>query len=187
LSCGMPQPVQPAENYFSVLDAPVRFGQDRSELEKRFYAVSRALHPDRFSTANMEARTQSISRMSFLNQAYSVLKNPVVLRDYLLKQEGVSVSGKAAMPAELAEGWFEIQDLLMEDPELAGQKLLEFETALKHQKESTENQIQSFEKEYDLHPERSVLEKLAREIQVQSYLNSIHRDVERIKKNAHSN
>jgi molecular chaperone HscB len=183
----MPQPIQSTESYFSVLGAPSNFRQDRVELERRFYEVSRALHPDRFSTARIEARTLSISRMSLLNQAYSALKNPIALRDYLLKLEGISISGKAAMPAELAEGWFEVQDLLMEDPGLAQKKLLDFETELKHQKENTEIRILALEKEYDSRPERSVLEKLAREIQTQSYLISIQRDVERIKKNAHSN
>src|SRR4051794_13563255 len=45
--CGMPQPVSAAENYFNALGVPVQFAQDRATLEKRFYELSRVLHPDR--------------------------------------------------------------------------------------------------------------------------------------------
>lgn len=183
----MPQPIQSAENYFTVLGAPSNFRQDRAALERRFYEISRALHPDRFSTSKLEAKTLSISRMSLVNQAYSVLKSPAALRDYLLKQEGISISGKAAMPAELAEAWFEIQDLRMEDPELAQKKLSEFEGELVHLKTEIDGRLQELENKFDSQHDRSVLESLAHELQTQSYLNSIQRDIERIKKNAHSN
>src|SRR4051794_2946683 len=83
--CGMPQPVLPTDDYFGAFGVERRFSQDRSFLEKRFYELSRGLHPDRFSNASPQARNNSLERMSFINQAYGTLKNPSFLREYLLK------------------------------------------------------------------------------------------------------
>jgi len=185
-ACGMPQPVSVSEDYFSAFGIPRRFGVDRQELEKRFYRISRALHPDRFTGAGVEANHLSLKRMSFLNQAYGSLKDRARLREYLLECEGI-VGEKPSIPAELAESWFEIQDLLMEDPEVAVRKLADFEGELNRLKEATERRLCSLEKEYDLQPAHHLLEKLAKELQSQSYLKSIEKDVERIKKNAYSN
>ncbi len=193
-ACGFPQPVSSSEDYFSALGMPRKFSLDRQELEKRFYEISRLLHPDRFTTSHSDAMSLSLKRMSFLNQAYGTLKAPVRLREYFLTLEGIQVSstgktvgGKTTMPIELAEAWFEIQDLWMDDPHNAQKKLIEFEIELNRLKRDAERNLISFEAEYDLHPSSQILERLAQEIQSQSYLKSIEKDVERIKKNANSN
>jgi len=192
--CGMPQPVSSSEDYFSALGVEKRFTQDRHVLEKTFYDLSRALHPDRFTTAGSTAKNLSLSRMSFLNQAYGTLKKPELLRAYLLQLEGFQVSpenkgiaSKMAIPISLAESWFEIQDLLTEDPLSAGKRLTDFEGELAQLKQKSEDELLLLEKTYDANPARQILEKLAQAIHTQSYLKSMERDVERIKKNAYSN
>jgi DnaJ-domain-containing protein 1 len=128
--------------------------------------------------------------MSFLNQAYSALKNPVVLRDYLLKQEGIlsahssQTQSRAQLPMELAEAWFEIQEVMMEsDPgdESYVHRLQEFENELTQAQVDSESKIRSLEAEYDLKSSHEILQQLGKEIQLQNYLKSIASSVAKSK------
>jgi hypothetical protein len=90
---------------------------------------------------------------------------------------------------ELAEAWFELQDSLLEAPESAGERLAEFErrlAELRHQGAQAlatiERQADQAAESHEGRPDRELLERLAREIQSQSYLKSMERDVERIRK-----
>lgn len=175
-----------SENYFSALGVEKRFAVDRGALEKRFYEISRALHPDRFTAAGSDARTRSLERMSLLNQAYQTLRNPEALRDYVLSLEGVSAP-KAQIPAELANDWFEVQDMLSEEPELAQALVEKFEEKLVSVAKLEETQVAELEAELDrsgldrLEMNRTALERLAQRVQARAYLKSLARDIERIK------
>lgn len=198
-------PVSPPD-YFSLFGLVPRFGLDRADLEKRFYGLSRELHPDRFATESVERRIEATERMSLVNEAYRTLKDPEKLRDYFLRLmnlgSGPHVSGrpdqsKAQVPAELAESWFELQEALMEDPEQAQTLLQSFVTELAALKERGQKEILALETEIDRKLEASSQEassdmpglpglketftKLADSVRAQSYLNSMERDVERIR------
>lgn len=172
------------EDYFSALGAPRRFAQDKAALEKRFYEVSRALHPDRFTGAAVQAKMSSVERMSFLNQAYRTLTNREHCRAYLLQLEGVQTSdpkSKPQLPMELAESWFELQDLVMEDPAQAKSQLECFETELRALQQAEEDVLLALEREYDVQPRTELLHQISQRIQAQSYLKSLDRDVGRIR------
>lgn len=185
--CGKPQKLS-GEDYFSVLGVEKRFAQDRAHLERNFYAASRVLHPDRFTTSDPEAQRDSLERMSFLNEAYRTLRNPGELRLFILKREGVLTqpTTSQSIPAELAEDWFDLQD------ELSKSKLEEFELKLRTFKESTGERIQRIEETLDQHFEasglptpRELLQEMLKLIHIQAYLKSIERDVERLKARVH--
>lgn len=190
--CGSPQPVS-AEDYFLVLGVERKFAQDKKILEQHFYQASRVLHPDRFTTSSAETRSLSMSRMTLLNEAYTTLKDPDLLRVYLLELEGVIGAGhKTALaqpPMELAESWFEIQDLLAEDREQALLRVTQFEKDIENYRSQLNQKITQLEKEHDSFTPRKeeTLLALAQAIQPLSYLASLSRDVERIKTHAHSN
>lgn len=184
-ACKEPQPLQPEEDYFRALGAPKRFAQDQSALQARFYELSRALHPDRFSSgSSADAQRNSIERMSFLNQAYSTLKSQDLLRAYLLKMEGVEspIPERAGsqIPLDLAEAWFDLQDVLAEDPQAASPKAKEFEVLLTRRIQENEALIQKLERDYDRAPLPSLLQEMARELHTRSYLESLQKDVARI-------
>lgn len=188
LGCGFPQPVSSEEDYFNVLGVSRQFGVDRAELERRFYRASRALHPDRFTTQGKEAQAVSLKRMSLLNEAYRVLKSPALLRKYFLELEGIKSSSQASFP-DLAEAWFEIQDEIQEvkEKDRIDAVLNDFQSKLSLAGFEAEKKLASLEASYDLQPSREILEKIALEIQKQSYLNSMVKDAERVRKNADSN
>ena len=184
-------------DYFSLFGLKRRFGVDRQALERKFYELSKSMHPDRFTMASPEAMRESLVRMSELNDAYSTLKSPESLREYYLKLEGLDSSterqsGAAGgaggpIPMELAESWFELQDAVMEDPKAAAGKVAEFEGQLADLRKQGAEGMTGLECEIDSTADahgsapRELLERLSREIRAQSYLKSMERDVERIK------
>jgi len=188
-SCGTPQAVSSLEDYFSVFGLPRRFGLDPAEVQKRFYQLSRTLHPDRFTAASLEIQALSLARMSFINQAYGILKSAESARAYLIKLEGraLRATPNASIPLELTEAWFELQELLLEDPSLAKAKLEEFQTQLSKFNAALVKKMSTLEMTYDLNPSPPLLEELSQGIQTQSYVKSMEKDMERLKKNAHSN
>jgi molecular chaperone HscB len=82
-------------DYFAFLGLPRRLRLDPADLERRFRELSRQFHPDYFYNATAAERRASLERSSYLNDAYRALKNPVTRLEYLLRTEGVSVSGSA--------------------------------------------------------------------------------------------
>jgi molecular chaperone HscB len=195
--CHLPQPVVAeggqAEDFFSTLGVPRNFKQDLSQLERRFYQLSRLLHPDRYTTAGEKAKALSLERMSQVNQAYQTLKNPNDLRDYLLELEGIkgpknarAESSTHSIPLEITETWFEIQELLLEAPDQARQKLVDFEAQLQELTTEKENELRVLEQSYDSQTakaeKRETLNRILNEVEKLNYLKSIKRDSERIKK-----
>lgn len=188
----MPQAVGPNDgaDHFAVLGLPRAFAQDRHEIERRFYELSRVLHPDRFGTVSNErladAMKHSVDRMSLVNQAYRTVRMADELRVHLLTLEGVTVpDGKkpaaGAIPMGLAEAWFEIQDMLAESPESAAHRVGSFEMDLRRSLEQVNKEIEGLEKSYDQNKDRAELEEIARRIQTQNYLRSLGRDVARVR------
>lgn len=183
--CGAPQPVSPNQDYFSLLGVKRAFRQNLADLESRFYAISRALHPDRFAAGpDPKWKVASVERMSAVNRAYQTLTKAERLRNYLLELEGVAAENeKPAIPADLAEEWFELQDAVMEEPLAAVEKLGRFERDLRRRSDELVAKIAGYESEYDagaIEPRETLrkIEKLALDGQ---YLKSMERDLLKLK------
>ncbi|MBU6376721.1 MAG: hypothetical protein KGQ59_12035, partial [Bdellovibrionales bacterium] len=115
--CGTPQPLIPGavRDPFEVFQVSRRFGQSRSDLQKRFLLLSRALHPDRFARASEAARQASLERMGLVNEAFRILGDCDAIRDFLFSQSGFQEkSAQTAEDLELAERWFDLQEQLEE-------------------------------------------------------------------------
>jgi DnaJ-domain-containing protein 1 len=182
--CKTPNPLLPDENFFSALGVAFGFFQKKEELELHFYEASRVLHPDRFVKEGSLIRDLSLKRMSFLNQSYQTLKNPFLLRRYILKQKGLLSEDSQTSPAktlvtegplgELVEEWFEIRS-----QNFSEQEKMHFLEKLKKFQFEIEAKIQTLEKAYDTlqgsgSQKQEILLKIATEIQIQSYLKSLH-------------
>jgi molecular chaperone HscB len=135
-ACGKVQPPVPVD-YFTFFGLPRKLNIDVAALEKEFYALSRKLHPDIYSTAEMREREWSLEQSSQLNDAYRTLKDPIKRTEYLLRLEGVELEEqsksateqaratgglkKQVVPPDLLE---EVFNLNMELEELRAQKKL---------------------------------------------------------------
>lgn len=117
-------------DYFAVFDLPQKLRFDAAGLEKRFYAMSRRLHPDRFVNRSPVEQEEALRQSSLLNDAYRTLRDPVQRTQHLLALEGIEleeqsksateaarasgVEKKQAVPPELLEEVFELNMQLTE-------------------------------------------------------------------------
>src|SRR5262249_54153642 len=67
----------------------VVFIVDPAELDRRYFAAQRQLHPDRFATKSARERAISQQQAVSLNEAYETLKDPLARACVLLKLAGV--------------------------------------------------------------------------------------------------
>lgn len=90
--CATCRAVQPPgdADHFARLGLPRAFALDVAELDRRYFAAQRQLHPDRFATRSPRERAISQSQAVSLNDAYETLKAPLARACYLLKLEGVA-------------------------------------------------------------------------------------------------
>src|SRR6266404_2011694 len=107
LECGKIQAVAEGSDHFSFFGLPRKLLIDESELEKRFYALSRQFHPDYFMSASEPERKASMERSSMLNDAYRTLRDRIARVTYLLTLEGYKEAEKKA-PPDLLEEVFEL-------------------------------------------------------------------------------
>lgn len=173
-------------NPFLLFGIPQKFCIDRAFLDKRFYALSRENHPDRFATStDLELKLNALKQMSAINEAYQTLINEDLRRESLLEIQGLK-SQTAALPAELAEEWFDLQDQVMDLPPVqAIEKIKNFEVSLVNRNINLKQAVLEFEKQWDetqdAKLQNEIAQKISKKITDQSYLKSLLRDVERLK------
>src|ERR1019366_6154583 len=80
------------QDYFAFLELPRNLAIDAKDLEKKFYALSRQLHPDMHSRKSQAERDQAEESTAILNDAYRTLRDPITRAEYLLKLEGFDTS-----------------------------------------------------------------------------------------------
>ncbi|HZS41979.1 MAG TPA: Fe-S protein assembly co-chaperone HscB [Polyangia bacterium] len=147
--------------FFDVLGVPRAYHQPAGELERRFHALSRELHPDRFAKAAPRARVEALQKTTELNDAYRVLKDDVKRAEYLIKLEGFDVADEKSAsvkpdPALLAE-MMELNEQLSDGNQQALARLTDDRRALALR--SVDDAFYAFEK-----GDRSVLPKIAQSL-----------------------
>jgi molecular chaperone HscB len=103
-------------DYFAFFGLPRALGLDTKDLEQRFRALSRQLHPDFYCNAAPTERLASLERSAYLNDAFRTLRDPVERLDYLLKLEGYAPKetrdASAQVPPALLQEVFELNEEL---------------------------------------------------------------------------
>lgn len=107
---------RPTADYFRFFGLEPRLKIDAAKLEKRFYELSRLLHPDRYMRKSPTEQQYSLEATAILNDAYRVLRDPVARAEYVLKQAGFeSVEPRAkTLDPSLLEEVFELNEALEE-------------------------------------------------------------------------
>lgn len=168
-------PVSPSDliiNYFTVFELKPSFTLDLADLERRFYRLAKMLHPDRFANhPDPTEKTRSIEKMSLVNQAYQTLKSAELRRDHVLECYQVP-KVKPALPADLAEEWFDVQD---EPGSLAFQT---FADKLSKRESDLNRSLKNLENEFDQSGNTETLKKISALVQDVAYLQSLSRDLE---------
>ena len=58
---------------------------DEEALERKFKALQWQLHPDRYTTANAVEQSHSTDQAALVNEAYKVLKDPLLRAEYMVR------------------------------------------------------------------------------------------------------
>lgn len=162
--------------YFEALQYPApRLRLDLDDLQKRFYARSRELHPDRFARAPQAEQQAALDASSVLNGAYRTLRHHVLRAEYVLKLSGFDV-GEQRAPADLLE---EVFDLNMALEELQGgdesaraqvdAARVKFEAMLGE----IDSRLDGFYAAYDVAGDQAVLEKVRAELNRRRYVSNL--------------
>lgn len=108
-------------NYYDFFEIPHHLSIDLNDLERRFYALSRKWHPDRFARATAQDRQSAEEASAILNDGYRVLRDPIKRAAYLLKEQGFDIGEQQSkdVPPELLEEVFELNMALEESDEQA--------------------------------------------------------------------
>jgi len=113
--CGAVQPLPAGVDLFAILGLPRRLALDVTDLEQRYLAASRAVHPDRHQTASPEERELSLAASAAVNRSYRTLRDPVARGRYWLELNGTRLGDDGpAVPAAIADLVFETQEKLAE-------------------------------------------------------------------------
>jgi molecular chaperone HscB len=101
----------PPGGYFQLLGLPVGLQLSTDDLQRRFYELSRQLHPDRFVRKTEHERQLSLDASSLLNDAYRTLCDPVKRAEYVLRQQGFDTGEQRSKdgPPELLEEVFDLK------------------------------------------------------------------------------
>ena len=79
-------------NFFELFDLPVSYDVDLTQLQQHYMKLQKQLHPDRFVNRSDQEKRLSMQHTSWINEAQTTLKDPVLRACYLLKLKGVDVS-----------------------------------------------------------------------------------------------
>ena len=75
-------------DHFTFFGLSRRFDIDEQALQKRFMAIIRDIHPDFHSHSSPEFQALAVRLSAQANEAYEVLKDPLLRAEYVLQQAG---------------------------------------------------------------------------------------------------
>lgn len=131
-------------NFFEALDLPVRLNLDSNDLEKRYHALSRTLHPDYHQQGSASEQRYVLEKSAILNQAFRALRDPSLRAEHLLslyRPGAEKGADKGETPKALLMTVFELQELVEEADGLASDASSDERNDLKSRIEEIEEQL----------------------------------------------
>jgi molecular chaperone HscB len=101
-------------NFFELFDLPVSYDVDLTQLQQHYMKLQKQLHPDRFVNGSDLEKRLSMQHTSWINEAQTTLKDPVLRACYLLKLKGMDVrlENETTMDAAFLMQQLEIRESL---------------------------------------------------------------------------
>jgi molecular chaperone HscB len=127
-----------ATDHFALFDLSRTFALDAAQLEAAWKHVAQTVHPDRFATRSAPERRVAMQWSAQANEAYRVLRQPLLRARYLCELAGVDLqteTNTAMAPEFLVQqmSWHEQLDECLEHPDNSGARealIQEIELAL---------------------------------------------------------
>ena len=159
-------------NYYDFFEIPHQLAIDLKDLEKRFYALSRKWHPDRFARAGADDRQEALDASAILNDGYRVLCDPIQRANYLLKENGFDIGEQQSkeVPPELLEEVFELNMAFEESDAPA---IAEARSKFEKMQESIDRALVEKYREYDERPSREILQQIRSLLNRRKYVTNL--------------
>jgi molecular chaperone HscB len=176
---------QPSRDYYRVLGLPHRrLSLDPDDLQRRFYELSRLLHPDLFIRKPELERQYSLDATSILNDAYRTLRDPVKRAQYVLAQEGFDIGEQRSndVPPELLEEVFELNMALEEMRSGDDSARLQLESAEKNfagMMSEIDGELHGLFENYDTAPKRETLAAIRTVLNRRKYIQNLLNEVQK--------
>lgn len=101
-----------SKNFFEIFSLPVAWEVDFEQLDIKFRALQKALHPDRYATKNDFEKRLAVQTAATINQAYQTIKNPLFRAQYLLELENLDASQETHITSD---GQFLMEQMLLRE------------------------------------------------------------------------
>ncbi|AGF48960.1 Fe-S protein assembly co-chaperone HscB [Candidatus Kinetoplastidibacterium galati] len=114
-------------DYFNTFGLPISFSIDQDKLEKSWKHLSCIVHPDRYINSDDRDLRSSVELASFVNEAYKILKDPVLRASHICEINGFNCNKKSDISIIFLEQqlvWRESVDDLYNIRDLDGLKKL---------------------------------------------------------------
>jgi molecular chaperone HscB len=104
------------QNHFELFGLEPGYALDAGRLEHAYREIQAKIHPDRFAHAGDAERRASMEWTTRVNEAYRILRSPVLRARYLLELNGVdaALETNTAMPADFLTRQLELREALEE-------------------------------------------------------------------------
>jgi molecular chaperone HscB len=162
-------------SHFQVLGIAPALHIDPEALRDAFYQLSRRTHPDRFTLAVPPEPGYALRWTTAINRAYQTLRDPSTRSEYLLDWEQFRRPASPQVPLDLAEAYFDLQDLLSEPQ--GEEKMAAFRKDLAAALEQTDRQWAALAAAWPETHDR--LQKLHDILTKQRYLHAMIADLDR--------
>jgi molecular chaperone HscB len=172
--------------YFEFLELPEKLTIDLKDLEKRFFALSRKWHPDRFARASSAEQQQALDASALLNDAYRTLRDPVARTEYLLSLKGIAPGDSKKVPPELLEEVFEL-NMALEEVKMGDTDALpllrEARTRFRAMLDDSDRALEQDFLEWDAAADPVLLAQLRARLNYRKYISNLVRETEKALEN----
>jgi molecular chaperone HscB len=171
-------------DYYELLGIPRRLNLPLDELQKRYYELSRQLHPDRFMNKLADERQKAQDTYSAVNDGFRTLKDPIRRAYYFLAQEGFDIGeqGSKDVPPELLEEVFELNMALEEmrsGDDSARPQIEEAGKNFSRLLATTDSDLAGLFVRFDAAPSRETLTQVRNALNRRKYIQNLVSEVEK--------
>ena len=169
-----------SQDYFAFFGLPQKLTLSTSDLQTRFYSLSRQFHPDRFARRAQTEQDFALNATALLNDAYRVLRDPIQRAEYLLASKGFDIGEQRSsdVPPELLEEVFELNMLLEETP--SHEELDRARAKFLRMMSENDEQLHSLFQKYDASEgDERILQAIRGLLNRRRYIQNLLRDVEK--------
>ncbi len=138
-----------SSNFFELFDLPVSYDVDLPQLQQRYMELQKQVHPDKFANGSDQEKRRSMQQTSWINEAQTTLKDPVLRASYLLKLKGMdfSLENETTMDAAFLMSQLEMREK-MEHVKQQDDPLVALDSIEKEIKDANDQMMQGFAESY---------------------------------------